>query len=537
MVDKRRQMKACIPCAKLKIRCEFAPPSQKCNRCVRLGRECQKQAPGAHSNPNKRNWTNHESEIRRLETMVNSMSHLVASRTSDSVTPPDFMQPNSPTDLSAVFEPVTNCGDPEGFRCIKLFTEEIAPMFPFVVVPPETNAGQLRREKPLLYKCLLMVTCQNDVSRQTNLARAIGDDIFYCLDRKERSLSILQAIVVYVGWTHVHQHQGGAGFLIPVHLALAIVTELRIDEEAQHKSNISAGALRGIWKKEPSRVRTLEERRAYLGVLWMASMINICFHKMVTPRFTKYTDDCCRVLEAAQDHPNDVYLVELVRMLKLAHRVDKVVYQDALDVTSEMSLPLAMVIGALQDEVALPTKFKPSDPVQAVLSQLSQKMLELHLCKLAIEDAYFPPQSPHTRFRADLLVACLSTIDALLDTFCDIPSLALLSLPYGYWGIVGHAIKIHSRLSDVKYGPWSPTVDPRRTFERLAQKMEEANAAGQNATPPRRMPEFYEQIVAKLRNLGEVNPNDTGHEAFQTGGVLLDHDMMGGILFDLLDWV
>ncbi|KAF2438110.1 hypothetical protein P171DRAFT_424172 [Karstenula rhodostoma CBS 690.94] len=31
MLDKRR-LKACIPCAKLKIRCEFAPLHQKCNR-------------------------------------------------------------------------------------------------------------------------------------------------------------------------------------------------------------------------------------------------------------------------------------------------------------------------------------------------------------------------------------------------------------------------------------------------------------------------------------------------------------------------
>lgn len=260
---------------------------------------------------------------------------------------------------------------------------------------------------------------------------------------------------------------------------------------------------------------------------------------MVTPRFTAYTESCCRVLEAAQDHPNDAFLVELIRLLKLMRRVDKIVYQDALDRSSEMTLPLAMVIGALQEEVALPPKFEPAAPVQAVLSTLSQKIVELHLCKLAIEDNYFPSQSHHIGFRADLLVACLATINALLDTFCSMPNLAVLSLPYGYWGMVGHAIKIYSRLSDVKYGPWNPTatVNPRHAFERLAQKMEEANAAGQNATPPRRMPEFYEHIVAKLRELGKSKPNNTGHEAFQSGDDLLDLDVMGGILFDLLDWV
>ncbi|KAJ4349693.1 uncharacterized protein N0V89_008310 [Didymosphaeria variabile] len=221
----------------------------------------------------------------------------------------------------------------------------------------------------------------------------------------------------------------------------------------------------------------------------------------------------------------------------MVDRVDRTVYRDALDVNGAMTVPLSMVIAALQEEVALPTGFKPLAPVQAVLSRLTQKMLEFHLCKLAIEDDYFPPCSSHTTFRADLLVGCLSTIETLLDTFCDLPDLAVLSLPYGYWGMVGHAIKIYSRLSEVKYGPWSPTINPRYVSGRLVQKMEEANAAGQKATPPRRMPEFYEQMVAKLRDLGEAKSNSTANDTFPNGDDLLDNDMMGGILFDLLDWV
>jgi len=52
-------------------------------------------------------------------------------------------------------------------------------------------------------------------------------------------------------------------------MAMAMVTELRLDEEAQLKSKIDAGALRCIGKTEPPPARTLDERRAYLGVLWI----------------------------------------------------------------------------------------------------------------------------------------------------------------------------------------------------------------------------------------------------------------------------
>jgi hypothetical protein len=259
---------------------------------------------------------------------------------------------------------------------------------------------------------------------------------------------------------------------------------------------------------------------------------------MVTPRFTQYTEDCRRVLEAAQEAPNDVYAVELIRLLRLLHSVDQVVYQDALSISSEMTVPLAMAIGALQKEVMLPTQFKPpaAAPVQAILAQLAQQMLELHLCKLSIEDDYFPAPSSHTAFRADLLVACLSTVETLLGSFCRLPGLAVLSLPYGYWGMVGHAIKMYARVCEVQYGSWTPAVDGRAVFGRLAQKMEDANAAGQQAAPPRRMPEFYEQVVAKLKELGEAAANTTRRGASPAGEGSLGHDAMGGILLDLLDW-
>lgn len=257
---------------------------------------------------------------------------------------------------------------------------------------------------------------------------------------------------------------------------------------------------------------------------------------MATPRFNAYTDECCRIIETAKEHKNDDFLVELIRLQQTVDRVDRTVYRDALDINGEMTVPLSMVVSALQEEITMRTDFKSSDPVQVVLSRLARTMLQLHLCKLALEESYFPSHASHTTFRADLLVACLSTIEALLDTFCELPSLAILSLPYGFWGMVGHTIKLHSRLSDVKYGLWSPTIDSRRVFGRLAQKMEEANDAGQNVNPPRRMPEFYEQIVTILKNLAEAKPNKSGNESFLTGDILPEDDMMGGILFDLLDW-
>ncbi|KAF1964764.1 hypothetical protein BU23DRAFT_51024 [Bimuria novae-zelandiae CBS 107.79] len=541
-LDRKRQMKACIPCAKLKIRCEFDPLSRNCKRCVRLGKECHDQTPGAHKN--KRARTNHEMEIQRLEMMVHSMSRLVATEISSSTTPPFSMQPQ-PTpipELPLLLDPGQEFCDPllsmsEDLNPVQMFVKEMAPMFPFVALSPATTPEQLQREKPLLLKCLIMITCQNDPYRQTELARAIGNDISQLLSHRKRSLGTLQANLLYVAWSHFHQHLGH-GSLTPIHLTMAMVTELRLNEESQPRSKIGAGALRGLISDETPPARTLDERRAYLGVFWMASIINNCFHNMVTPRFTQYTEDCCRILEASQESANDAYLVQLIRLIQLVDKVDRWVYRDALSV--EITPSLAITISVLQEEVTRPLPFTPLDPVQAVLLQMSHKMLQLHLYKPASEDAIFPPSFTDPTFRADLLVACLSTIEKLIDTFCDLPDLAVLSLPYGYWGMVGHTIKIYSRISGVRYGMWtaSATLDPSHVFGRVAQKMESANTAGQSAMPPRSLPSFYDEMVTKLRDLCQVKQNVTRPEAFPTSDVLLDNDMMGGILFDfdLSEW-
>lgn len=136
------------------------------------------------------------------------MSELVASQTQGTATSPLTSQSSPASNLPAVVTPEIDCDvfpfdKTEGSQCIKLFITEFAPMFPFVLIHPDTDPEELFREKPLLYTCLIMITCQNNIGRQTDLARAIGDEISRCLQRRERSLPILQGILLYVSW-YVH---------------------------------------------------------------------------------------------------------------------------------------------------------------------------------------------------------------------------------------------------------------------------------------------------------------------------------------------
>lgn len=46
-------------------------------------------------------------------------------------------------------------------------------------------------------------------------------------------------------------------------------------------------------------------------------------------RYTSYTEECCRVLEELQEYPSDMYLVQLARLNRMAHRIVQTLPFDA----------------------------------------------------------------------------------------------------------------------------------------------------------------------------------------------------------------
>lgn len=260
-------------------------------------------------------------------------------------------------------------------------------------------------------------------------------------------------------------------------------------------------------------------------------------------RFTNYAESCCRILENATNHPNDTYLVHVVRLQQRVERVGDILYSEDLDTVSGMNPPLAMIISSLEKEVSDATTGLPSNIRQTPLLQMSYRMLQLYLYKIALDDRLFPPQSPYATLRTNLLFSCLAAIESLVSLFFELPAQTILSLPYPNWGQVGHAMLILSRLAEVKHGTWdtgvvSSVLDHRETFRRLARRLEEVMAVGAKETPPRSFPEVFALMIDKLRDLGS-SEGRREDEALMDGEdlnhMLCEDEMMGGILFDFFD--
>ena len=81
------------------------------------------------------------------------------------------------------------------------FRSSMTSQFPFVVIRPEETSQSLRSEKPLLWKAIMFAAAHGDSDRQLSLGSNLIEDITTrLLFRAEKSLQLLQALLVFIAW-------------------------------------------------------------------------------------------------------------------------------------------------------------------------------------------------------------------------------------------------------------------------------------------------------------------------------------------------
>ena len=85
---------------------------------------------------------------------------------------------------------------------LQFYRTDMEPLFPFVVTPSSMTFTDLRKQKPFVVLAILMVGCSHDQERQTAIAKKIREIMSYnLLIEGERSLDVLQSLLIYVNWS------------------------------------------------------------------------------------------------------------------------------------------------------------------------------------------------------------------------------------------------------------------------------------------------------------------------------------------------
>ena len=99
------------------------------------------------------------------------------------------------------YVPLTNNTLHDEDDLLRVFKEQFAVRFPFIVLPPHATSSELRAQKPFLHRAIMMVASNGKRMQQIEMAKQISMDIAAALIlRGERSLDMLQALVTYNTW-------------------------------------------------------------------------------------------------------------------------------------------------------------------------------------------------------------------------------------------------------------------------------------------------------------------------------------------------
>ncbi|KAI1831029.1 hypothetical protein DTO006G1_7904 [Penicillium roqueforti] len=496
-----RHPKACITCAKAKVRC-FPETEGPCKRCRRLRKECQKQAPGAHRREKKSVASG--SDVAALEAKLDRMVAMLAASERNTR---ERVESGPETRSSSTVEENPAAPDEiEGQLLIEVFSKRMFPLFPFLMMPPDITAEELRREKPFLYLNISMVACQN-APRQREIVHAVKEYVAeHIVMRGEHSLDLLQGLLINVAWfVSVSRFQrprnqppdvlkseeeirqairSTAQLDTFVHLLVAQSFSLGLNQELNYQKNLNYALSylkESINDDSHTPVRTLEERRTYLGCYYLTTMLSTCV-KDLGPiiRFTRYTDECCNVLDQVAEYPTDASLVQLVRAMKLADKIHHTLYYTDLHSSSGSSAPppLGLSIRWLEAELKQLKARMPSQAPHNAILQLHYNTLELHLYRVALINEPKPNYGDHPLIQLDLLFRCVEATTSFLQNILSLPSALFPFFPFTIMCQFGKAIVTLSQLSLYDHPGWDRAyvesiMDFDQTVDRITGKLEE----------------------------------------------------------------
>ncbi|KAH8882513.1 hypothetical protein GQ53DRAFT_753570 [Thozetella sp. PMI_491] len=251
-----------------------------------------------------------------------------------------------PTCICCV-EPGLAPGPPETDETIlTVYQTHLSPLFPFVIIPPGTTPEELETSRPFLFSAIRMVTTLTNMrSMHAQMYKLIAQVSDRMLIRSEKSLDLLQGIIVMVGWHHYHclMHSQMNNL---IHLAQSLAADLGLN---RHPSIQERTSLMVLYPDDPPP-RSNEERRAMLGVWYMTSCMATGFYRIQSLNFTPYIKLCLQELQDNREYETDIILAHMVRIQNLTEKIVEMRTREQED-SSVLRAPISAYTSTYQAEL------------------------------------------------------------------------------------------------------------------------------------------------------------------------------------------
>ncbi|TVY27504.1 Transcriptional regulator [Lachnellula hyalina] len=432
---------------------------------------------------------------------------------------------------------------------LRVYKEQFAIRFPFIILPPHTTSSELRAQKPFLHRAIMLVASNRKRMQQIEMAKQLSMDIAGALILKgDRSLDMLQSLVTYNAWSYLYsptvpQAQSTAMF----QLSFALIFDLGINRPVASIEGPEGlvDPSRNVVEINPKEAkRTLDERRAYISCYILTSVVALYVKKTDGLQYSPYMDYNCRVLEETAACESDLLLVAMARLQTMAESF----YKNILNKTQDsIKTPAWMYTRTMRTGLhSLWMSFSPQLRQNPFLI-MNYHSTEIFLFEPALQQSPvavgFVKDEPH---RLDMLHSCLTSSKALLDLFLTQPLSVYYTLTSIDLANLGQSMATIFKLSMVDEPGWDltyvrKTINPRDYFDRMINNFEHVGRIIDQSQPePCRhsFPTGCANAMKKIRGVYEARmaaetAQDTSQE--QTNSLALDGLLNGDQMIDWMD--
>ncbi|KAF0328686.1 C6 transcription factor, partial [Colletotrichum asianum] len=203
---------------------------------------------------------------------------------------------------------------------LAIYRDEMAPHFPFVIIPAGVTASTLNATRPFLMASIRMVaSIRSPRSMRGQMYRLLSYIADHMVLRCERSMDLLLGLVVILGWFH-HHCIAHAQFDMLVSQAACLLGELGLKRGPSLTERTRLIVMRPCELKQ----RTNEERRLLLAVWYLSSSVSLDVQQIDPMRFSAYMEQCLRELEDSMEFESDIHVIYIVRVQRLAERISQI---------------------------------------------------------------------------------------------------------------------------------------------------------------------------------------------------------------------
>ncbi|KAI1453677.1 hypothetical protein F4805DRAFT_469884 [Annulohypoxylon moriforme] len=380
-----RRQRACAPCTKAKARCHFENNKAEdgCDRCRRMNITCAaqttqslrrpRQVKPASTVPSKRGHGSppmrgpnyghvllgagpyglQEANIPSNEsTTTSSISSEARTSPSQNATSTSTIgdgyqapigqlnslyQPQQPQPAlppSKSLQPGFGLTWGQAEQAVSHFKTKFMPVFPFVVIEPETSAQEILSKKPFLFRVIMLIAAQLTLAKQKEIKKSVLAYVGqHMLVMEKRDLGLLQGLLVYIAWGE-RDFYFDQKITYLTYLAMGYAHNLAITRPPPTMQQKMMVAINPKDAKEAmmgSHLTTMldeshtpEEQRAFLGCQYLLSLNSSQFGRGTVLK-GDYVNHCLNSLVRPTDLGADFILYKMIRFQQIVEQISEII--------------------------------------------------------------------------------------------------------------------------------------------------------------------------------------------------------------------